>query len=390
MIFAAVAALTLASCAKIDTNITNRELDEPAAIGFTTYAPKTLTKADANHYSPSTTLIADSQFKVYAWSNAYATDFTGTGTQFMNWYTVTYKSGGNTDGTSNVYPEGYRYWPSGDNPNKLSFYAYYPSDAGTITPPSGLGNFTFTAESTAAAQVDFMVADVVADRLYETHGGTVALSFKHQLTKVQIKFKTTDAVIADTKTNVVITGVTLKNIKSTGTLNASYIQHDAHGRYPGEAEYSAEDTPLAYGTKTAWTATSNPQDYAVYYPTTALTASASDVAPANVFLMVPQTMLANDESGAQAIEVSWDVKTYNTPENATANGAEGLLSTVSNTKTLYLDDCKSADNGNVAANIDWAKNNNVVYTITVGPQPILFTATVTDWDGVANGFFNVQ
>lgn len=390
MILAAVAALSLASCAKIETNNSTR-FEGELPIGFTTYSPKSLTKADANNYASSTLLINDADFDVYAWSNSYATEFTGTGTTFMNWYTVTYQTGGNSNGNSNAYPDGYRYWPSGDEPNKLSFYAYYPSDAGTITPPSGLGNFSFTAESTAAAQVDFMVADVVADQLYSTNSGTVALNFKHMLTKVQVKFKTTAAVIEDTKTNVVITGATLKDIKSTGTLAASYLQKDNTGKFSDEPGYSAEATPLTRGTKTAWTATSNPQDYTVYYPTTALTAEASAVADANVFLMVPQTMLANNVANAQAIEVSWDVKTYDTAEHATANGAEGLQSTVSNTKTLYLDDCKSTDGGNVGADIDWAKNNSVVYTITVGPQPILFTATVTGWDSPdAVGYYNVQ
>ena len=42
------------------------------------------------------------------------------------------------------------------------------------------------------------------------------------------------------------------------------------------------------------------------------------------------------------------------------------------------------------ANIDWNKNNFVTYVITVGPQPILFTATAVEWDPEQIGYYNVQ
>lgn len=356
LILAAAAAVTLAACAKVEI-AENALMDENIPIVFSNYAPKTLVKADADNYAPSTTLIPNAEFDVWGWSTPNATAFDGSnGTKFMGWYTVTYKDGGATDGTKNAYPDGYRYWPSGDTPDKLSFYGYYPSVSGSgITPPNGLGEFSFTAKNTAAEQVDFMVADVVANQLYSSNDGTVPLTFRHMLTKVQVNFKTTTAVADDASTTVKITGATFNKINNTGKLTASYN---------GTA------------TSTDWDNVSGVQTYAVAYPSGALTATASTVAPADIFLMVPQAMLAKADANAQYLEISWTVTT------------DGV--TTENTAKLYLDDCVSTDGGSTAANLDWEKNHSVTYTVTVGPQPILFTATVAEWESAATGYFNVQ
>lgn len=357
LILAAAAAVTLAACAKVET-AQNALMDENSPIVFSNYAPKSLVKADASSYAPSTTLVLNTDFDVWGWSTSNGTAFDGSnGVRFMGWYTVTYKDGGATDGSKNAYPDGYRYWPSGDAPDWLSFYAYYPSKSGSgITPPAnGLGGFSFTAKEAAADQVDFMVADVVANQLYTTNNGTVPLTFRHMLTKVQVNFKTTAAVADDANTTVKITGATFNKIKNAGTLTASYA---------------------ASATSTAWDAVSGAQQFAVAYPAGALAATASTVAPADIFLMVPQTMLAKTEAAAQYLEISWTVTT------------DGV--TTANTAKLYLDDCVSTDGGSTAANLDWEKNHSVTYTVTVGPQPILFTATVAEWESAATGYFNVQ
>nr|AHF25849.1 hypothetical protein [uncultured bacterium Contigcl_1493] len=357
LILAAAAAVTLAACAKVET-AQNALMDENSPIVFSNYAPKSLVKADAASYAPSTTLVLNTDFDVWGWSTSNGTAFDGSnGARFMGWYTVTYKDGGATDGSKNAYPDGYRYWPSGDAPDWLSFYAYYPSKSGSgITPPAnGLGGFSFTAKEAAADQVDFMVADVVADQLYTTNNGTVPLTFRHMLTKVQVNFKTTTAVADDANTTVKITGATFNKIKNAGTLTASYA---------------------ASATSTAWTAVSGAQQFAVAYPAGALTVTASTVAPADIFLMVPQTMLAKTEAAAQYLEISWTVTT------------DGV--TTENTAKLYLDDCVSTDGGSEKADLDWEKNHFVTYTVTVGPQPILFTATVAEWESAATGYFNVQ
>ena len=109
--------------------------------------------------------------------------------------------------------------------------------------------------------------------------------------------------------------------------------------------------------------------------------------------MVPQDMIDKDGTNPQKLVVKWNVKVYDTAANAEANGTTGLQSTTQNTKTLYFyNDLMSSDASNATsvAAINWAKNNFITYTITIGPKPIWFTGTVTTWDGEQNGYFNVN
>ena len=392
---AAAAALLLASCAKVETT-TKNTMAGNAPIVFSNYAPKSITKAAGANYAAGNVLIADADFDVYGWATANGTSFNGANGvksnnhDFMEWYTVTYKADGNTDGSKNAYPDGFRYWPSGDAPDYLAFYAYYPSNGAGITPPTaGLGAFSFTAQATAAAMVDFMVADVVKDQTYDTTNGnpgtnsgtdgTVNLTFKHMLTRVQFKFKTTQAVVDDTHTTIKVTDVKLYNALTTGTLTSAY------NGTATTTTWSAQSTPSA-----------NP--YEVYvngadinnFELTATAAPATNNA-ADIFLMVPQAMVtpaftttpnipANLSNKPQYLVVEWDVIT------------DGV--TTHNSRALYFDtDLKTTDNITAAAaamDLDWEKNASITYTLTIGPKPILFTAEVTSWADETNGFFNVQ
>lgn len=397
MILAAVAALTLASCAKFETS-TVSENDGNMPIGFTNYAPKSLTKASTSNYASGNTLVNGAHFAVWGWSIANANTFAGSGTAFFStnntWYDVTYSStngGAGTDGSGNTYNNGARYWPSGDTPDKLSFYAYYPSNAGTITAPNGLGAFEFTAEDTAAAQVDFMVADVVPDQIYgstnasPTNKGTVDLTFRHQLTKVMVKFKTTSAIANDANTSITVNSAEFGHIKNSGDLTASYQNVDNQGRISGETGYDSSSAAL--GTATRWSDVDGDASYDIAVPASALTAvAANSNSEANdIFLLVPQVMIAPTRNGsgvvtndatAQYIDVEWTV---------TTNGVD-----IVNSKRIYLDECVSTDGGNVQANIDWEKNHFVTYTITIAPKQILFTGAVASWEDVQNGYFDVQ
>ena len=364
MFIAASAAVILASCAKIESAKVTRN-DGQNVISFGNYVPRSLVKADADSYAPSTSLIDGADFDVWGWYTANGTSFTGSnGTAFFSdWYTVTFKTGGgyDTDGSANLYPDGARYWPTGDTPDYLSFYAYYPSSNANITAPSGLGAFTFTAEAAAADQVDFMVADVVKDQVYgntnSANDGTVALTFKHQLTKVQVKFKTTAAIVADANTDIVVNSASFEKINNTGTLTASYN---------GTA------------TSTAWSNVSGTASYAIAVPSGNLTATAANSGDDDddIFLLVPQTMLAKTETNAQYIPGTWTVTT------------DGVAT--ENTKKIYLDECVSTDGGSTQANIDWDKNNFITYIITIAPNQILFNAQVTGWDTEEIGYYNIN
>ena len=392
MIFAAAAALALvAGCAKIENHAPDGNTQH--AIGFSNYTPKALTKA-GDTYVSGTSLVANKQFAVYAWATTYG-NFLAVNPgapAFMNPAVVTWVDN-NNEGANNTYSP-LKYWPAGTTPDNLSFAAYYPYGGAGITVPSfttGVGTYAFAAQGTSAAMVDFCVADIVNDQVYgntnATSGtankGTVALTFRHQLAKVQFKFKTDNN---DANTEVKLVDAKLYKIQTTGTLTATYAQNATpavNAAGTTTTTWSAQaiaDTPVVYDV------TLNGSDPETSNKIT-LTTTASTVADGDIFLMVPQAMIAptfsatpntpaNLSSNAQYLLVTWDVVT------------DGVTTT--NTQALYLDQCTTTDGGDTQANIDWAKNTFVTYTITIGPKPIYFTASVVAWDTEQNGYFNVN
>ena len=390
MIIAATAALALvAGCAKIENYAPNDSAQH--AIGFSNYTPKALTKA-GDTYVSGTALVNNKQFAVYAWSTAYGSFLSANpgAPAFMNPAVVTW-TGDTDDGADNTYTP-LKYWPAGTTPDNLSFAAYYPYGGAGITAPTfatGVGTYAFAAQGTSASMVDFCVADVVNDQVYgntnagSTYKGTVKLTFKHQLAKVQFKFKTDNN---DANTVVKLVDAKLHNIQTTGTLTATYAQ----------AGTPAVNTPGT--TTTTWSAQAIASTPVVYDVTLngndpesgseiTLETTASTVADGDIFLMVPQTMIAPTFSA-----------TPNTPANLSSNAQYLLVTwqvitdgvTTTNTQALYLDQCTTTDGGDTQANIDWAKNNFVTYTVTIGPKPIWFTAEVVAWDAEQSGYFNVN
>lgn len=405
MIFAAIAALTLASCAKIENSAPTKETAVP--IGFTNYAPKQLTKAN-DTYAPSTELIASKQFAVYSYATTNGTEFatsslSALGTKFMDRVAVTFTDN-NDNGANNDYSPR-RYWPSGDTPDWLTFWAYYPveSSAGIATNPTnginytaptgsnGLGSFVFTAASTPATMVDFMVADVVNDKIYGTTSGEhiavngeVPFTFRHQLAKIRCQFKTDLDPATDATTKVVLTSAELQKVNTVGTLSATY------------------NVSASPATQTSWGSQGTPSTYAVTIGGSAidnnvLTTTLVGGENADLFLMIPQETLVNTDANAQKLVITWDVKTFDSSTNANAAtaatattvGNDGLLSITHNSAVLFLDDVTVKDGDTTKSN-DWAKNQFTTYAITIGPKPILFTATVQPWDSETTGTINVQ
>lgn len=406
MTFAVMAALILAAgCAEIENKSATNEA--PHAIGFTNYAPRALTKADGSYVgqsgsvTPAATLVPDYKFGVYAYSTPNDKTFSSAltdATAFMTGTVVKFADN-NNGGVNNTYSP-MRYWPAGDAPDKLTFWAYYPvtdATAGTIDNPTnginysaptgsnGVGSYAFTAASSAADMVDFMVSDVVNDQLYSTNNGTVPLVFRHQLTKVQFKFKTTSL---DASTTVKLLDAKLYKVKTSGTLSANYDASATPKTSTTWSDQALASTPVEYDV-TFNSANPEISDNTTWIElgTTALPAAVGTENPAaDIFLMVPQDMVSKtDATNAQYLEVTWEV--------TTGTGASAV--TTRNSQKLYFkNDLKNGDDpsasGYAAADINWAKNNFITYIITIGPKPIYFTATVENWGAEQSGYFNVQ
>ena len=391
-IFAAAAALALAACSKNDIIETINKVPEDTPIGFSTYASKSVTKADTDYYvngTTQTTLVSGKTFGVYAWSltNTSTTPwtdgvkFTGSGNPtFMSNIPVTFNGStsgieDSNSGASNVSEAGYyssgnpvRYWPSGDTPAGLSFFAYYPANATGLERPvdgssveTGLGDYRFTTNSSAATQIDLMVSDVVADQYYgHTNSayqsgtrGTVDLHFHHTLTKVQFKFKTD---LEDSNTTLKLQEARLSDVYNINTLTVSYASASGETSYTwGTAENKTNYDITISGYK--------PSDSE---PVT-LSTTATTLTDADAFLMVPQTIAANQ----QEITLTWTVTTAG--------------HTTTNTKTFDLNDIK-----NGSADINWGMNQQITYIITISPKAIYFTASVDGWGSETTGTISVN
>lgn len=336
ILFAGAAVLALAACSKNEVVETNDH-----AIGFSNYAPKVVDgRADATFVNGND-LVSGQKFVVYGY-NQKADDFSTTlNPTFMQGVEVTY-NGGNTlekAGDNSYSPT--RYWPKDEANNKLAFYAYYPVSTYVVpTVTSGLGSYTVTVDTDPSNNVDFLVADLVKDQVYSSTNGTgaVMLNFKHQLAKVKFLVNTN---VKDENTKVTLNSLTVKKVKTTGTLTPAY-----------ETNFS-----------TAWSGQATPTDFQVYRTDMSLDATPVIKDTAHTYLMVPQTL--GDEVVATV------VYTYQT----------GKDEAVTNTVDVKLNTIES----NNAAITSWEKNNYIVYTFTIGLQPIKFAAAVSEWDAEKDG-----
>lgn len=339
ILFAGAAVLALAACSKNEVVETNDH-----AIGFSNYIPKTVTGRADSTFVNGNNLVSGQKFVVYGY-NQKAADFSTTlYPTFMPGVEVTYK-GGNTLETagSNTYSPT-RYWPKDEANNKLAFYAYYPVSTHVVpTVTEGLGSYAVTVDTDPSKNVDFLVADLVKDQAYSKTNktGAVMLNFKHQLAKVQFLVNTN---VEGTDTKVTLNSLTIKQLNTTGTLTPSYTADD--------------------GFTTTWSAQATPVDFAIYSSNKLLSTTAVIKDTAHTYLMIPQ--------GIGADNVVTVVYTYQT----------GTDEAVTNTVTVPLNSVEDKDGTPIT---NWHKNNYIVYTFTIGLQPIKFAAAVSAWDAEKDG-----
>lgn len=221
-----------------------------------------------------------------------------------------------------VYPGGTAYWPT---TGSLDFLALYPKTlTASQVAPTAWNNFSYTAPTAIANQVDLMAATAT-----DKSSGTVDLAFSHLLSQISIKAK------AATNLTVTIKSVELHNVKTTGTFN-------------GTALSAGEDKA----------------NYAIDFTEKTLDAdgTVADLTDDNVLLLVPQTATAwptgagsaqsidyndNDASGAKGAYIKVELKVK--------NGETFVLGTADNYAMVYF-----------PLAINWTAQNHYTYTLTFG------------------------
>lgn len=289
----------------------------------------------SSYLDGGTGLPASSAFGVYAYNTGAAlweTAGSSASPTFMTNVSVSYNGNGESV-TDNYEYSPIRYWPSGDAPDKLSFYAYYPftASAGTsgitslpTASTTGLGTFGFTVDATPADQIDFMLTDVKADQLYETNSGVVPFTFYHMLTQVIIKVKASSDLAG---TTVSLESLTVNGVAKDGTLTV--------------------DTPANNST---WAISGSlPVEY-----TSPITLSTSETTLATLHLL-PQGSI----SGAVTADVSFKITTT--------------------TPARTIEQTATALDLSQTGSISWEMGYKVVYTFTVGANNIEFSADASPW-----------
>ena len=372
LIFAAAAALVLASCAKTEVVSVN-EAQENIPVGFSNYAPRAITKADGTLVN-SGALPAGSKIGVYGYSTGtsnLASGFT-TKPEFMVG-SVTYASTSATATASDPI----RYWPKTVT-NLLSFFAYYPyGNAGISGVPTastaGMGTFTFTQAAAVGSMVDFMISNVANDQYYfksapdpenpngvKAINGVVPLTFNHMLSKVNLQFKTLSDYSANGVTITVTSATISKDVLSKTVLTPAYTAGAAGSlgtttfTYSSNTKYDADITvPFAAS------------GLELEYATAKLNESGSDKVD---FLFVPQ-VLSDDVK----ITINYTIK-------------QGDAST-DNTVTVQLNQVVDSSSNPIT---EWHINDFVTYTFVIGLKEITFTASASAWTPITAAGYNIQ
>ena len=332
------------------------------------------TKANGSFISGSGPIVDGQHFGVYAWDTggSYLSSNPGSPNFISSVWDVTFKD--NEDkGKNNTYDPGavVNIWPRSSGYD-YSFAAYYPFGGSGISVPlwtSGtVGVYSFTAQSTAASMVDFCVSDIANDITYGAtnsgYDGTVQLTFHHTLCRVQFKFVKAQDV--DEDLHIKILDAKLKNVRTKGTLTATYAQGTTTLTWSGQNTLADYDITLNGVDPDPEASRKVELDYT------------QTVAASDVFLMVPDGVReSSDLIAAQQLWFQWNVD-------------DGEATTTE----LWLSDCVKTLGNPTPADIDWEANSFVTYTIVIRAKPIEFSdvaVTITSWDAEpeVNGYYPI-
>ena len=242
MTAAAIAAL-LTGCST-DEEIANIETSAKNAIGFNIVSNGAETKATI--YGPSS---KDFDFDVLAFNSTTGDIFMGTNHEFFGHDGVDiYYNGTNWDYKDS---NDLAYWPS--DGSKLSFYAISPA---TLKSEEEKVNYMWNIHGPIATQgnkIQCLLVDEYGgstaknyDLMYATafnydktiNDTKVKLTFKHTLSQVIFKGKTSNAFLAAD-----IQSITIKNIKSRGTFSIPTLSesNNHYARSPKASDWELQD-----------------------------------------------------------------------------------------------------------------------------------------------------
>lgn len=387
MTAAAIAAL-LTGCST-DEEIANIETSAKNAIGFNIVSNGAETKATI--YGPSS---KDFDFDVLAFNSTTGDIFMGTNHEFFGHDGVDiYYNGTNWDYKDS---NDLAYWPS--DGSKLSFYAISPA---TLKSEEEKVNYMWNIHGPIATQ-----GNKIQCLLVDEYGGTTAknydlmyatafnydktindtkvkLTFKHTLSQVIFKGKTSNAFLAAD-----IQSITIKNIKSRGTFSIPTLSesNNHYARSPKASDWELQDfckDPFAAKLTAA---------NVVVNSTDAIDLSKKE----EPILVIPQvltpwsttpgaavTKKAGDDNKQSYLEISMKL----TQKEQYVIGSE------SSYQTIYVP-FSNVD----ATTTGWEPGKCYIYTLTFGGgyddqgkpilTPITFEPSVEDWVGASG--YNVQ
>lgn len=298
------------------------------------------------------------------------------GVEFTNqikvwsWYTDKATPVINGDVYNTSSPEGFEsgnkyYWPA--DGTHLDFVAV-PNDCVTkyVTAPTRTGGATeleFSINGTDYHADNLMTTEVIKDQT-APDGGTIALIFRHLLSKVNINVSQKVRENEGARWLVTVNDIKVEGLKNTGkvVINNSW---DAEGG-------DARDDKF-------WNTTSGSETWQVtdgdepLYASIDPAAIATPYASAETYYMLPQKF----EDNTQKITIDYTIETEY------LNGVQPNT-TEAYEQTIYLKDVTNINK--------WAMNKIITYNIFIDPSstltPITFNVNEEEW-GVGSGDKNI-
>lgn len=244
---------------------------------------------------------------------------------------------------------------------------YWPVDGSELdfvaVPESLAGSAYFTAPGRAADGVTALTFIVPGGNNYHTtnimttevktaNSGTVALLFRHLLSKINIKVTQKERENADARWLVTVNDIKVTGLKCAGEV----VVNDSWDATDGDKLWDTTD-----GSET-WQVTDGD---AALYASISSSAVETPYASAETYYMLPQTL----EDGVQQITIDYTIETDYLGNPTQPNTVETY------SKTFNLKGATSISN--------WFMNKVITYNISIDPSetlfPIEFTVNEEEW-----------